>query len=377
MPGGADAMLFRLAPYVSFCASFAVFLALPFADGWVALRIEHGRVLHPRRGRAGGLRRDPGRLRLGLEVVALRRDARGGPGGQLRSAAGHVRRRAGADRRHDGPGRDRQTAVRLVHATGSSSTIRSRSSPSGSTSPAPRPASNRAPFDLAEAESELVAGFQTEYSGFRWSIFFMAEYGSMFAVSGLAAILFFGGWNGPIPVAGLARPDARQRPACSAIWATCWAWCNFLAKAALGVTFMMWLRWTLPRLRIDQVMTTCLKYCMPLAAAMFVGAMLWTFVCRGGLIAGRPRDATVRVAGSAKPPALAAPLGNPEGGDVDPINWHSCFFLLFARDRLRLRRGGGRVEQHRADGVLPDRVAGRGGRRCSSWPGPISSARCN
>ncbi|MEX0586759.1 MAG: complex I subunit 1 family protein, partial [Pirellulales bacterium] len=126
---------------------------------------------------------------------------------------------------------------------------------------------NRAPFDLAEAESELVAGFHTEYSGFRWSVFFMAEYGSMLAVSVLAAILFFGGWHGPLPIAD---------------WLGLPGWLgnllgvgNLLLKATVGVTVMMWVRWTLPRLRIDQVITTCLKYCTPIAAVMFLGAALW------------------------------------------------------------------------------------------------------
>jgi NADH-quinone oxidoreductase subunit H len=139
---------------------------------------------------------------------------------------------------------------------------------------------NRAPFDLAEAESELVAGFMTEYSGFRWAVFFMAEYGSMVAVSGLAAILFFGGWNGPLPIAhwlGLT-------PGHDLGIGNFLGMCNFLFKATAGVLVMMWARWTLPRLRIDQVMTTCLKYCVPLGAAMLLGAMLWTYAFPEGLI---------------------------------------------------------------------------------------------
>jgi NADH-quinone oxidoreductase subunit H len=142
---------------------------------------------------------------------------------------------------------------------------------------------NRAPFDLAEAESELTAGFLTEYSGFRWSVFFMAEYASMSAVSILAAVLFFGGWNGPLPVThwlGLTADNG----ALTAWIGNLLGAANLLTKAFIGVVFMMWLRWTLPRLRIDQVMTICLKYCIPLAAAMFVGAMLWIYALPGGLV---------------------------------------------------------------------------------------------
>jgi NADH-quinone oxidoreductase subunit H len=149
---------------------------------------------------------------------------------------------------------------------------------------------NRAPFDLAEAESELVAGFHTEYSGLRWSFFFMAEYGSMFLVSALAAILFLGGWNGPIPVSellGLSDGVSATDPFALRIVGCM----NLFLKATAGVLLMMWIRWTLPRLRIDQVMTTCLKYCTPIAAAMFLGVMLWQLFLPGGLVAGSFRAA--------------------------------------------------------------------------------------
>jgi NADH-quinone oxidoreductase subunit H len=135
---------------------------------------------------------------------------------------------------------------------------------------------NRAPFDLAEAESELVAGFHTEYSGLRWSFFFMAEYGSMLAVSLLASILFLGGWHGPLPIGswlGLTFDNGFWWGFAGNVLGTL----NILLKGIVGVTVMMWVRWTLPRLRIDQVITTCLKYCVPIAAVGFLGATLWQY----------------------------------------------------------------------------------------------------
>jgi NADH-quinone oxidoreductase subunit H len=135
---------------------------------------------------------------------------------------------------------------------------------------------NRAPFDLAEAESELVAGFHTEYSGLRWSFFFMAEYGSMMAVSLLASILFLGGWHGPFPVTewlGLTFADGHWNGIAGNVLGTL----NMLLKGTIGVTVMIWVRWTLPRLRIDQVITTCLKYCVPIAAVMFLLATTWQY----------------------------------------------------------------------------------------------------
>jgi NADH-quinone oxidoreductase subunit H len=129
----------------------------------------------------------------------------------------------------------------------------------------------RAPFDLAEAESELVAGFHTEYSGFRWCLFFMAEYGAMFAASALAVTLFLGGWHSGLFPADFLPGDF-QTP--WGIVASILSVVIFIAKSWLLVFVMMWIRWTLPRLRIDQVMMMCLKYLVPISCALLLLASL-------------------------------------------------------------------------------------------------------
>ncbi|MCI0460182.1 MAG: NADH-quinone oxidoreductase subunit NuoH [Gemmataceae bacterium] len=126
----------------------------------------------------------------------------------------------------------------------------------------------RAPFDLAEAESELVAGFHTEYSGFRWLSLFMAEYGTMFAVSGIANILFLGGW-------GLGFYPELATTFLGPVFGNIINVTVFIFKCWLLVFVMMWVRWTLPRLRIDQVMMTCLKYLLPISCVLLLGVSLW------------------------------------------------------------------------------------------------------
>lgn len=142
----------------------------------------------------------------------------------------------------------------------------------------------RAPFDLAEAESELVAGFHTEYSGFRWLVIFMAEYGSMFAVSGIASLMFLGGWSVGIPweltdlmsgSAALTFDVLGQMIDLGFVLANVLNVIVFIAKGWFLVLVMMWVRWTLPRLRIDQVMMTCLKYLLPISCVLLLGVSLW------------------------------------------------------------------------------------------------------
>ncbi len=315
MPDTADPLLFRIAPYLSLAASFTAFLALPFATGWVGQHVNVAVffVLAV----------------LGLEVfgVILAGYASGSKWslfGGMREAAqvvsyevplglcvlipvmicGTMDLTAIANMQagwftnwlifHD----PATFVVFWVYFTCAMASV------------------NRAPFDLAEAESELVAGFHTEYSGMRWSIFFMAEYGSMFVVSALAAILFFGGWHGPIPIMAWASYGAGDTEWNFWGYLANLAGCgNMLLKGSIGVVVMIWVRWTLPRLRIDQVIAMCWKYCVPIAALAFLVVLGWQYAglwspndLVPGPVRGEVRESWVTT-GAAQldlPPATAA-----------------------------------------------------------------------
>ncbi len=128
---------------------------------------------------------------------------------------------------------------------------------------------NRLPFDLPEAESELVAGYHTEYSGMKFSMFFIAEYSNMVTASALMTTLFFGGWDIPFLTWDNAAPYS--------VWKTLATLASFLLKTGFFCFFYIWVRWTLPRFRYDQLMSLGWKFMLPLALTYIIvvaGAVL-------------------------------------------------------------------------------------------------------
>ena len=124
--------------------------------------------------------------------------------------------------------------------------------------------SNRTPFDVPEGESEIVAGHMTEYSGFKYATFFMAEYLGMFAVSGIAVTLFLGGWHAPIRVLEFIP-----------------SYVCFFAKLSVLLFMFIWSRGTLPRARVDQMMNFAWKFMLPMAFTCIVAAAVWHYAGRG------------------------------------------------------------------------------------------------
>lgn len=289
VPPAADSMLFRAAPYVVCCSAFAALMLLPFSHGWVAVAADVGIFVMlaimslevfgiilagyssgSKWSLFGGMREaaqmvsyeipmalcallpiiSAGTLNL-MEIGDMQTG--GALGGVLSVQHWFIF--------HD-PFMFLGFFVYFTVATASC---------------------KRAPFDLAEAESELVGGFHTEYSGMRWSFFFLGEYVAMFAVSGIAAILFLGGWHtGLAPLdTWLIEQRALAATSESFLWTSYFAnligLVVFVKKASFLVFFQIWLRWTLPRLRIDQVMMTCLKYLIPISCVLLLGVVVWPF----------------------------------------------------------------------------------------------------
>lgn len=120
--------------------------------------------------------------------------------------------------------------------------------------------SNRTPFDIPEAESEIIAGYLTEYSGFKYALFFLGEYLGLFALSGLGVTLFLGGWSAPFQFLD---------------WIPSWFW--FFAKLLGMIFFFIWLRGTLPRLRTDQLLQFSWKFMLPICLANLLAAALWQY----------------------------------------------------------------------------------------------------
>jgi NADH-quinone oxidoreductase subunit H len=280
-PQAADRMLFRLSPYLVFVASFGALIVLPWSDGWIAQNLDVGVFFML--------------AVMSLEVMGV--ILAGYSSGSKWSLFGGMREAAQVVS-YEIP--MAICALVPVTALGTLNMLEISRSQSGLFTnwmifhdpfcflaffvyfTVATASVKRAPFDLAEAESELVAGFHTEYSGIRWSYFFMAEYGSMFAVSGIATALFLGGWQTGIgieralePLRGWGKDFLFNGFVLGNYIVNLFGCIVFIFKGCMLVFVQMWVRWTLPRLRIDQVMAACLKYLLPISCFLFLGVTLW------------------------------------------------------------------------------------------------------
>lgn len=279
VPKEADGLMFRLAPYIVVIASFVGYMMLPFSDGWAASILDVGLFLT-----LGVLSLEV----LGVILAGYSSGSKWALFGAMRESAQMVS--------YEIPMAICALCPIVTAGTLNLNEVQLLQSGGGEWLSVLRwnvlhpfnffaffiyftcatASCKRAPFDLAEAESELVAGFLTEYSGMRWSLFFLAEYASMFLVSGLAVVLFLGGFDDGLGLIGKLK--AGQPSGLVNYLANVIGFLVFMVKSSLLVCVQIWVRWTLPRLRIDQVMTTCLKYLIPISCFLFAGTAVYPVV---------------------------------------------------------------------------------------------------
>jgi len=262
VPRDADRFLFKFGPYVAFMASYGAFAAIPFSSEYVGANLDVGALY---------VVAITSLVTLGILMGGWASNNKWSLLGAMRTAAQIVS--------YEIP--TVVAVLSVVVAAGTLNLMTISEMQSGSIfnwlvfhSPfmfiafilffiAGIAESNRNPFDLPESESELVGGFQTEYSGMRWGIYMLTEYADMFLVSLLASVLFLGAWNSPFG-------EFMSGP----LWGVFW----MIVKGMFFVFLMMWVRWTLPRLRVDQLMDICWKYLIPFAFVNLVLIALWEMI---------------------------------------------------------------------------------------------------
>lgn len=268
IPDAADQFLFRFAPYVVFMGSFAAFAAIPFAPTLIAANLNIGIFYIIAVSSA---------VVIGILMAGWSSGNKWALFGAMRAAAQIVS--------YEIPiGVTLITVVMMVGSLNMQDIVKSqdggfwhwtifRYAPFTIVMAfvyfiAAISEINRTPFDIPEADSELVAGYHTEYSGIRFSVFFMAEYANSFAVSAIASTLFLGGWLPPYPHLLF---DGAHHPYLNGLEGLVW----LMAKAGFLVFVLLWLRWTLPRYRVDQLMKLCWKVLLPIALFNLGAVGLW------------------------------------------------------------------------------------------------------
>jgi NADH-quinone oxidoreductase subunit H len=277
IPADADAFLFRIAPYFVFVGFALTFVALPFGEGLIAADLDIG-IFY--------MISVTALVVVGILLAGWSSNSKWALFGGMRSAAQVIS--------YEIPGGIAAMIPVLMAGTLSmQGIIRAQGAwpwewfifrnPFGPIAflvffIAQLAESNRPPFDLPEAESELVAGYLSEYSGFRYAIYFLVEFGNVWVMSAVAVTLFLGGWQVPFVTAAqfeAARGAAGTLPGASWWGLQVLSMAIFAAKTIALVNLIIWIRWTLPRVRIDQMMTICWKYLVPAGFLAFVATLLW------------------------------------------------------------------------------------------------------